>query len=475
MFFLTQESASSSHLPTSEPEAEASSSSESQAPRKKSCSSSHFVITSASEKEHLTDQWARAFFKNRIPFSVANDPEFKKAMEMMRPGVGDQLLSRKRLAGPCLDKEYDKIDGQMRNSLQGKEVVMSQDGWSNVNREPIIASCLHVPGHSFLHDAIDVGDVTKDAEYCADLAKKSMESSEEKYGCKVIGFVSDNENKMLRVRSILEEWRGKTFIAYGCSAHYLNLVQAEATPPQVKGQLVEVQKFFRNHQRPAAQLKIKGGKSPQLPNETRWLSHREFLETFLYNYQFYLDICDEDSCVIPPNIKRILNNRQIKEGANHMLSQLNMVSQSLNLLQSDSSNLGDATNTWLMLSSSQALTDELKEAVQARMENAITPFHMLAKMLLNRAGWEQLPIRMKEAAMKLLLELDPSFPGIMAAFETEDDTLFPASAFMQSIKEVLEPIKYWQYIAKNTEMEPVQKFCQLAIRVLSCPTSSAGD
>jgi hypothetical protein len=48
---------------------------------------------------------------------------------------------------------------------------------------------------------------------------------------------------------------------------------------------------------------------------------------------------------------------------------------------------------------------------------------MLAKMLLNRAGWEQLPIRMKEAAMKLLLELDPSFPGIMAAFETEDDTI----------------------------------------------------
>ena len=157
-----------------------------------------------------------------------------------------------------------------------------------------------------------------------------------------------------------------------------------------------------------------------------------------------------------------------------MLNQLQIVTQSLNLLQSNTANFGDAINTWLMLSSSPALSDELKAAVQLRMEKAITPFHMLAKMLMNRAGC-QLPIRMKEAAMELLLELDPSFPGIMAAFEIQDTSLFPASAFMQSIKDVLEPIKYWQYVAKNTEMEPIQKFCQLANRVFSCPTSSAGD
>lgn len=114
-----------------------------------------------------------------------------------------------------------------------------------------------------------MGDVTKDAEYCASLAKASIESAEEKYGCRVIGFVSDNENKMICVRAILEEWRGKAFITYGCSAHYLNLVQAEATPPAIKNQLMEVQKYFRNHQRPAAQLKRMGGRIPQLPNDTR--------------------------------------------------------------------------------------------------------------------------------------------------------------------------------------------------------------
>ena len=36
----------------------------------------------------------------------------------MRPGVGAKLLYRKKLAGSQLDKEHDKIDTDMRNSLQ---------------------------------------------------------------------------------------------------------------------------------------------------------------------------------------------------------------------------------------------------------------------------------------------------------------------------------------------------------------------
>ena len=93
---------------------------------------------------------------------------------------------------------------------QGMDVVLSQDGWSNVHQEPIIASCLHLPGHTFFHEAVDVGAATKDANYCAELAKAAILSAEEKYGCRVVGFVSDNENKMVRVRELLVEWRGKS-------------------------------------------------------------------------------------------------------------------------------------------------------------------------------------------------------------------------------------------------------------------------
>ena len=145
---------------------------------------------------------------------------------------------------------------------------MSQDGWSNIHREPIIATCLHIPGKTFLHDAVDVGDVTKDAEYCANLAKTSIEAAERNYGCIVIGFVSDSESKMVKVREILQEWRGKDFIVYPCSAHYVNLAQSVATPPAIKAHIQDIQKCFQNCQKPAAKLKGLGGKIPQLPNDT---------------------------------------------------------------------------------------------------------------------------------------------------------------------------------------------------------------
>ena len=88
--------------------------------------SSPFVVTSPGEREQIQEQWARAFYKNRWSFQTAEDPEFKKAMEMMRPGVGERLLTRKSLSGPLLDKEHDKIDGQMKQLLQVKLIPFQQ-------------------------------------------------------------------------------------------------------------------------------------------------------------------------------------------------------------------------------------------------------------------------------------------------------------------------------------------------------------
>ena len=120
-----------------------------------------------------------------------------------------------------------------------------------------------------MHDAVDVGETTKDAEYCANLAKTSILSAEEKYGCKVIAFVSDSENKMVKVREILQDWRGMLFICYGCSAHAVSLAQESAASPAICAHITEVQKFYRNHQKLQAKLKSDGGKTPQLAGITR--------------------------------------------------------------------------------------------------------------------------------------------------------------------------------------------------------------
>lgn len=72
---------------------------------------------------------------------------------------------------------------------------------------------------------------------------------------------------------------------YGCSSHWLNLLGQEITPPQVISQVVEVNKYFRNHHVPAGALlsEISVSVKPQLPGDTRWKSQLECIGTYLRN------------------------------------------------------------------------------------------------------------------------------------------------------------------------------------------------
>ena len=79
---------------------------------------SPFIVTTAEEKKKLSEQWAKVFFANRLCFNIAENKAFKAAMEMMRPGVGKNLLSRWDLAGTHLTREHDKIDDAMKQDLQ---------------------------------------------------------------------------------------------------------------------------------------------------------------------------------------------------------------------------------------------------------------------------------------------------------------------------------------------------------------------
>ena len=203
------------------------------------------------------------------------------------------------------------------------------------------------------------------------------------------------------------------------------------------------------------------------------MSHRDFLDTFLFNYDYYTAIRDESPELFTITQKRLLDNRMIKTGAAHMLEQLDIVATSINIMQSDTSHLGDAMSTWLTLSTHPALSDELKSAVQKRMEQAVTPYHTLARMVMTKAG-PDIPLDLKQDALDYAESLDSTFLGILAAFEVEDSSVFPPAAFKNSIRTVLEPAKYWNFIARNTELEPLKRFCQLAVTVLSCPPSSAG-
>jgi len=65
----------------------------------------------------------------------------------------------------------------------------------------------------------------------------------------VFAICTDNESKMVRMKELLAE-KFPSLLTYGCSAHYLNLVEKEVTTNTVLKHVVQVQKYFRNHHQP---------------------------------------------------------------------------------------------------------------------------------------------------------------------------------------------------------------------------------
>lgn len=84
--------------------------------------------------------------------------------------------------------------------------------------------------------------------------------------------------------------------------------------------ILEIQKYFRNHHRAGAWLK--NYEESCKPDETRWNSQLKYLETYIRNRQFFLQIIDEYEKKIDDKIVRNINNVVIYKEAKSLHSQL---------------------------------------------------------------------------------------------------------------------------------------------------------
>ena len=213
--------------------------------------SQHIISTDKSTKESLDEQAAKAFYACNISFNVADHPQFKKMISMLRPGY--ESPSRKELAGHILDNVHDHIIDEMKTELSGKDVTLVQDGWSDIHNSPVIASSIHTSDKSYFLSAVETGSNKKTSAYCASLAKTSMGEASATFECNVTAVVTDNEKKMDVVRKQLKDDMPDLTV-YGCSSHIMNLLGQDLTPNAIISQIVEVNKYFRNHHVPGALL-----------------------------------------------------------------------------------------------------------------------------------------------------------------------------------------------------------------------------
>jgi hypothetical protein len=434
------------------------------------------ITTDKKMQEQLDEQVARFFFSCNIPFSVVEQEEFKRLMTMLRPGY--KPPNRKTLGSTLLDKVHGSLSTAAASRLHGKDVTLIQDGWSDVHNSPVIAQCVQNGSEAYFLSSVESGANKKTAEYCSNLAKEALEENKVKFGCQVVAVVTDNEKKMQKMRELLHS-EYEDLIVYGCASHWMNLLGQDVTSSQIVSQIVEINKFFRNHHAAGSLLdEQKGSLKPQLPGDTRWNSQLDSIHTFLINRPFMiLIVAQQDSQDSQPvtdsPIAKLINNIGLLNEAKNLHSQLQPIAKALDRLQSDTASIADACEEWLVLLQQDELKTHLT-TVTKRFKEAVTEFHYLANLLHPRYRGKRLSAQAAESARQLLISLHPENPEIIAdlcAFQAGAEP-FPPSLMSASCVDHLAPTIWWTSIL-NSKATVSPLLINVALKLLRLPSSSA--
>lgn len=350
----------------------------------KTSSINKFVMqTSNSEKAAIDLQVARFIYATNSPFSTVEHPEFKKFVQMLRPGYCPP--SRFDVADSLLDKVQASLVTDCKEVLQDKSVCMALDGWSNIHNEPIVCVSVTTPdGDSFLTETVDTSGHPHTAEYMQEIATTAIKSVEQQFCCSVTSFVTDNAANMKKMRKQLEA-DSDCVVSYGCSAHYMNLLAKDVEIKGVKEHVVHVMKYFRNCHLPGAWYKAAGGKKLALPQEVRWNTVADCLQSYLDNWSVLLRVCEEHRDSIDRVVAEKVENIGIKRSAEDYLSRMKPIACSLDKVQRNTSTISDAVSHWRQLEQDMSNCPEcppnVMKSVKERMQQALTPAHYLAYLI----------------------------------------------------------------------------------------------
>lgn len=310
-------------------------------------------------------------------------------------------------------------------------------------------------------------------EYCAEIALQSIEECKLKFGKQIFAVCTDNEYKMEKMRDLIKEHHPNVLM-FGCSAHFLNLVAKEISPTSILNQVVEVQKYFRNHHKPHGWLKDYDCLMPQIPNNTRWNSHKMCISSFLHNYHKYVTIASEHQDQFETRIAKILDNVAIYKECLTLNKQLDIISSALDELQKDSTTLSRAVEIWKNVMEAEELKQH-KDVIVKRYKQIIRPEHFVANIMDAKYGGGKLTSEEEEEAEAWIMQYHPEWLPAIMAFKIKDVDYFPKSLFSENIVSQFSASKWWEIlkekVQKNNKLD--SDFCSFFQSLHSVPSSSA--
>lgn len=345
---------------------------------------SFLVRTSSADKKNIDKQIAKAIFATNSSFRCIENVQVKKAIKALRPGYTPPC--RKTIATTLLDEIYAEEKEKCFSFLLGRTVNMSIDGWSNVHNEPVVCATITTEeGQAFLYETIDTSGQPHTSEYLTEICCDLISSCESQYGCNVKSFVTDNAANMAGMRNSIEEKIESKIITYGCSAHILNLLCKDLEIKNIKENVVQVVKYFRNNHLASTKFKQASGKTLVMPSDVRWNSVTDCLEMYIAHWNILLQICEENKEKIDNTIFQKVSNIGLKRSAEEYLKILKPISIALDTLQGKGATLSNAVEEWKKLENifeeDLQLSIQQHQKFQRRYEQALTPYHFIAYMM----------------------------------------------------------------------------------------------
>lgn len=437
----------------------------------------NFLIKTTEKEKHKLDlQVARFIFSTNSPFRHVEHPEFKKLLVMMRPGYCPP--NRKKIANELLDEIYSQISNQTKKQLENKVVCMSQDGWSNIRNESIICVSVTEVMEKCVHlcHTIDTQDNSHTAEYLLQLAVESIKACQD-FKCIVRSFVTDNAANMAKMRNELskrDDLGLPDILTYGCSAHILNLLAQDLEFPDLKCKIKKVIKYFRNTHFAASKYKQAGGKALVLPQDVRWNTLCNCLESYIDNWHILSKVCSEYKLSIDTDIIKLVNNMDLKINCEEYYRKLKFISVSLDKMQRDDCVISEGTQIWLdLLEVANTDTDAFSEndiqKMTKRFKMAMTPAHFLSNILDHRFRGNKLNAEQVEEAMEYVANFYPNCVPVIMAYQAKVAP-FKNYLFLESSLSV-KPITWWLSIKNHLNNNSI---IDLVMQLHTAVASSAG-
>jgi len=261
------------------------------------------------------------YYVTGTAFQRVEEKNLARALHMLRPDV--ILPDRHKLAGPLLDKCYNKLKKNQDCYLTSPSscVCLITDGWSNIKNEPIVNYMATSPDKTVFLESVATGAQGHTSQWIAD----DIERVIAKYkNTNFAGVVTDNTSANKGAWDILKS-KHPTMFFHGCVSHGLHLMVRDifsATKMKKSGQLEptyptgypfeemlqlaldckDIVKFFNNHH--AMKAKLKQMQQAEklialaLPAPTRWGTLQQCFKSVLDSERIIYTIVNERNFVV---------------------------------------------------------------------------------------------------------------------------------------------------------------------------------